>query len=178
LLSVRNLPRLALLGLTLLGLAGCGFRPLYGADSADGGSITGVLNTVAVAPIPDRQGQLLREALETKLDVAGAPIAQRYVLTVSYGVGQQAAGIQADSSISYIRFVANAAWSLAPAGQPGHPIASGNANSIDSANVIDSQYFALTLETNTINKQLAAELSRQIVDQLALYFRAHPQQSG
>jgi hypothetical protein len=40
---------------------------------------------------------------------------------------------------------------------------------------VDNQYFASELETGTINQQLADELAAQITDQVAVFFKNHPQ---
>jgi len=144
---------------------------MYGG-SAD---VAQPLDEVNVANIPERNGQLLRIALETNLQAAGAPVQQLYTLNVSYAVGQADVGVQEDSSATRDRFNAAASWTLTPIGNPGLTLAHGQATAQDALNIIDQQYFASTLETNTVDQQLATEISAQITAQLGAYFKAHPQ---
>ncbi len=154
----------------LLALTGCGFTPLYGGQA----DVSQQLEEVQVANIPERTGQMLRLSLQDQLQRDGAATVQRYVLNVSYGIGVQAIGVQEDTAATRNRFIANASWKLSPIGTPNAPLAKGQASTEDAANVIDQQYFALTLETTTIDQQLADEIAAQIAAQVAVYFKTHP----
>ncbi len=164
--SNPNLKALALLA-SLTGLTACGFTPLYGDNSSDA-------NEVSVGIIPDRTGQLLRQALQDQLQIAGAPTQERYQLSVSYAIISEATGIQEDTSATRERFSASASWALAPIGNPNKPLVTGGASTEDALNIIDQQYFQITLETNTVNQQLANEIAAQISAQVAAYFKTHP----
>jgi LPS-assembly lipoprotein len=159
--------------LALLALSGCGFTPLYG-DSGQA-PVSGKLAQVEVANIPERPGQMLRDSLQDQLYGGSVPTTQRYTLSVNYGIATQGIGIQADTATTRNRFVATARWTLAPVGAPSVPLVSGLATTENAANVIDQQYFALTLETTTIDQQLADTISAQIATQLAAYFKEHPE---
>ena len=80
-----------------LPLAGCGFQPVY-MPSAEGE--TGVaereLATIYVNLIPDRPGQLLRQALQQRLEGAGGSSSPIYTLTVNYWITGEGLGIQPD----------------------------------------------------------------------------------
>ncbi len=155
----------------LLALAGCGFTPLYGGTD----NVAGKLDTVAVQNIPERSGQVLRLSLETQLHTAGAPTAELYSLNVSYTVAESAIGVLQDTATTRNRLTASASWSLAPIGNPGTPLASGNVTTETAENIIDQQYFALTLEDTTVNQELADQIAAQITDQVAAYFKTHPE---
>ncbi len=170
--SSRNLKALALLA-SLAGLSACGFTPLYGDNGSDA-NVEQKMDEVSVGIIPDRTGQLLRQALQDQLQIAGAPTQQLYQLSVSYLIISQATGIQEDTSATRERFTASASWALAPIGNPLKPLAKGGASTEDALNIIDQQYFQITLETNTVNQQLANEIAAQISAQLAAYFKTHP----
>ncbi len=170
--SSRNLKLLPAL-LSLVGsLSACGFTPLYGDN---GNNVQQQMNEVAVGIIPNRPGQILRQSLQDQLQLAGAPTQELYLLSVSYSINVQAIGIQQDTSASRQRFTATATWSLAPIGNPGTPLTRGLASTEDALNIIDQQYFAITLESNTINQQLADEIATQISAQVAAYFKTHPE---
>jgi len=129
---------------------------------------------VAVANIPERTGQMLRQSLQDQLQAAGAPTVQHYTLNVSYAIAGQSVGIQADTSATRVRLVATASWSLTPIGQPGKKLTFGQATTEDALNVIDEQYFAQDMESSTVNQQLADEIAAQITSQVAVYFKTHP----
>lgn len=169
-LSLRRI----LAAAALLALGGCGFTPLYGDSGGDQPGVAQRLDEVDVQNIPERPGQMLRDQLEDQLHAAGAPSTELYTLAVSFSVNEQNSGVQADSSVTYNRFVATAGWTLAPIGAPSATLAKGTASTEDQINVINQQYFALTLEQNTVNQQIADELAQQIDTQVAAYFRTHP----
>ncbi len=156
----------------LLSLAGCGFTPLYGNTS--GATVQQQMGEVAVGLIPDRTGQLLRQSLQDQLQIAGAQTQQLYILNVSYNISTQGIGVQEDTSTTRNRFIATASWTLSPIGNPQAPLVKGQASTEDALNIIDQQYFALTLETNTVDQQLATEIAAQISTQVAAYFKTHP----
>lgn len=166
--GLRPVGALLLAGL----LAGCGFTPLYGGDD-DSISVADSLDTVEIANIPERPGQMLREALESQLHAAGAPTRQLYSLAVNYSISSEGIGIQGDTSVTRNRFTASASWTLSPIGTPSVKLAEGHASTEDAQNVIDQQYFALTLETDTVNQELADEIAQQIDTELAAYFKTH-----
>jgi LPS-assembly lipoprotein len=162
--------------LLMLPLAGCGFSPLYGSNGGAAPSVAQRMDQVEVANIPERPGQILRQSLQDQMYAAGAPTVQAYVLTVNYNIGQTGIGVLADTASTYNRFTATASWTLAPVGTPNAPLVQGMATTENAANTIDQQYFALTLETDTINQQLADTIAAQIASQVAAYFKTHPAQ--
>lgn len=132
------------------------------------------MDEVAVGIIPERTGQLLRQSLQDQLQTAGAPAQELYILNVSYSIGAEGIGVQPDTSTSRTRFIAKASWTLAPIGSPHTPLVRGQASTEDALNVVDQQYFAGTLETSTIDQQVANEIAAQISTQVAAYFKTHP----
>jgi len=156
----------------LLALAGCGFSPLYGGNA--GQSASARLDQVAVNNIPERPGQMLRISLQTQLHTDGTPTSEIYALNVSYSIATSDVGMLQDSATTRSRVQGTAIWSLAPIGDPSHPLTTGTATALDAANIIDQQYFALDLENDTLNQHLADTVAAQITTQLAAWFRAHP----
>ncbi|MGH6865931.1 MAG: hypothetical protein ACREDO_07150 [Methyloceanibacter sp.] len=75
----------AALGLLGLGLAGCGFQPLYGAGTktANGVRLSEVMKTVDVMPIPGRVGQKVRNELIFSNTGGGYAADSRYRLNIS-----------------------------------------------------------------------------------------------
>lgn len=153
-------------------LSGCGFQPVY-MPTASGkpGVAQRELAAIQVAIIPDRPGQLLRQALQERLEGSDTGVARRYDLNVSYYIAGEGIAIQPDSNVTRIREIGNAAWSLI-AQDPGRTkLSSGYAKAVDAINILDSQYFAADLENETVQRRLAAALADQITLQLAAFFR-------
>jgi LPS-assembly lipoprotein len=160
---------LAAVAFAVLTLGGCGFHPLY----APVGKTSVGLRSIYVDIIPNRPGQLLRQSLQERLE-GTENSNKRYELSVFYIVAGDVIGIQADNSSNRTRFIGSANWTLRMPGIAGTKIISGTARSVDGANVIDAQYFYSDLSTDAINRRMADALADQIVQSLAVYFRAHP----
>lgn len=161
--------RAGLLGaLGLLG--GCGFRPIYaeGVPAAAGGDIASDLAATRVALIPDRQGQMLREALNQRLgNRSGAPARQE--LRVAISITRQAVGIRQDETASRLRASAVAAYILAPL-PAGEPLTTGRSYAVDAFNIVNNQYFASQLSGEQVDRRLAERLAEDIVTQLAAFY--------
>jgi len=153
-------------GVALL-LTGCGFRPVYAPPGQN--AITG---DIYVDIIPNRNGQLLRQALQARIDGSDDTPAHALELNVSYAEGAQAVGIQHDNTTTRLVVSGTATWTLRKPG--GATIASGTQRSLDGANLIDGQFYYNSLNSEAIDRRVAENLADQIVLQLAAYFRAHP----
>ena len=44
---------------------------------------------------------------------------------------------------------------------------------MDAVNIIENQYFALSLANNAADRQLAREIAGQIAQQIAIYLKTH-----
>ena len=98
--------RRALLGLGgLLGLSGCGFRPLYApVTSEDGGAedIRDELAAVRVGNIAERTGQLLRRDLQRRFEGKRLGVPARYALQVAVAYTVEPLGFRRDGTITQI----------------------------------------------------------------------------
>lgn len=151
-------------------LAGCGFRPIYaeGVRPAAGGDIAADLAATRVALIPDRQGQMLREALNQRLgNRAGTPA--RHELRVAISITRQAVGVRQDETASRLRSAAVASYILAPL-PSGEPLATGRSYAVDAFNIVTNQYFASQLSGEQVDRRLAERLAEDIVAQLAAFY--------
>ncbi len=156
----------------MLGLGGCGFHPLYQTTAR--GDSPGALGEIFVATIPDRTGQLLRQALQERLDGAGSGARKQYELTVSYSIEQQAISIQQDSSSTRNRLVGRVTWTLHSDVPQAPAVTSGIARALDGNNVVNEQFFYTDLATGAAQARLAENLADQVTQQLATYFQQHP----
>lgn len=167
-----GLARRSLVMLAVPLLARCGFRPVY--QSADGDSDSAAatgLAAIAVGLISDRQGQLLRNALQERFERAGVRVPRRYDLSVVYSFSSEGIGIRQDYSTSRVRFIGRATYTLTSQDPSRATLTTGAARSLDGLDVYNEQYFASDLETETIQRRMAETIADQIALQLAGFFR-------
>ncbi|MCS6930811.1 MAG: LPS assembly lipoprotein LptE [Acetobacteraceae bacterium] len=158
-------PRRALLGAALLA-GGCGFRPLYGPAAPDGAPAA--LAGVQVANIPERTGQLLRQALVRRLDPRGLGGAPRHELRVTLAIENEPIGFRRDGAPSRIRATARGDWRLVTLGAPQREVAAGREQVFDAANIPDGQFFAADVSRDAMERRLMEQLADRIVQRLAV----------
>ena len=131
------------------------------------------LPDIFVQPISDRSGQELRLALQQRLAGTSDAAPQGYTLAVSYSIAGEAVGINGDNSAERSRLVGRAHWVLAPVSPAAAPVTSGDARVVDGFNIINEQYFASNLATETTQQRLANNLADIVATQLATWFNNH-----
>ncbi len=95
-------------------LAGCGFRPLYGrANTGIGGaSVDQQMAGIRIAPIANRDGQQLHNALRDQFNPLGQPSSADYSLNVNLATRTYGALSRRDLSASRRNVEMNAFYSL------------------------------------------------------------------
>jgi LPS-assembly lipoprotein len=168
-----RLPRRHLFALCSgMSLSACGFQPVYmPTASGNAGVAQRDLAAVQVALIPDRPGQLLRQALQDRFELTNSGVARRYNLIVVYWISGEGIAVLQNSTVTRIRSIGNANWSLTSQDPARTVLTTGSARSVDAINIIDTQYFAGDLENEAVQKRLANAIADQITLQLATYFR-------
>jgi LPS-assembly lipoprotein len=172
-----RLSRRALLGAVgLLGLSGCGFRPLYGPmATADGGDpdLATELAAVRVGPIYERTGQLLRRNLQRRLEDTRPGTPARYQLDVSYVPGVEVLGYRRDGTITRLRYTFTGSWDLSTLSVPPQPVARSVIpyRAIDSFNIPDLQFFSADSARDAMESRAMEQMSEEITRQVALALR-------
>jgi LPS-assembly lipoprotein len=89
-----------LIGAASLGLAGCGFQPLYGGSTVGGARLPELMKTVDVTPVPGRVGQKVRNELIFENTGGGyaAPTRFRLDIIVKESVTDQLVQITGDAT--------------------------------------------------------------------------------
>jgi LPS-assembly lipoprotein len=153
-------------------LTGCGFHPVYmSTASGQAGPAQRELAAIHVNLLGGRPGQVLRQALQERLEGASSGVAKRYDLTVGFSVAGEGIAILNDNTATRIRLIGNATWTLT-AQDPAHTkLDSGFAKTVDAFNILDTQYFASDLENEAVQERIAQVLADQITIQLAIFFR-------
>jgi len=162
--------RLVCLG-SLATLAGCGFQPVYmPTASGKAGPAQRGLASVNVPVIPERPGQLLRQALQDRFG-NDSGVLPEYDLTVSFSIAGEGQAIQSTTIATRIRLTGTANWTLVGRDDKRTKLMTGSARAMDGVNVFDSQYFASDLESEAKQKSIADNIATQIATQLAVWFR-------
>jgi LPS-assembly lipoprotein len=159
-------------------LGGCGFQPVY-MPTASGktGAAPRALRSVFVGIIPERPGQLLRQALQERFGSdSGTP--SSYDLQVFFSVAGEGVGIEQDAIATRLRLTGVATWTLLAHDTKRTPVTSGSARYIDGVNVFDAQYFAADLEVEAVQQRIADQIAQQITTQLAVWFRKQAAQQA
>ena len=156
--------RAAALALMLL-LCACGLTPMY-AGGSSGTAATG-LRAVRVAPIPERAGWLVRNALVDRL--GGEVNEPRYRLEVELDDELTGFGIRGDSAVTRERRTLRARYRLVDLSS-GLVVLDATAGSDAGIDVVSSEYATVAAE-QTAQERLAQVIADQMVSRVALFMR-------
>jgi len=159
-------------GLAALLACGCGFRQLHAPVGAAGGDadVAADLAATRIAFIPERFGQLVRRGLQQRLGTAGVS-EPKWELQVVPALSVDAIGVQRDGSITRVRYLATANWSLMRIA-PRELVANGFERSLDAYNIQPNQYFAGDSSREATERRLAEQISDEVVLRLAIRLRS------
>ena len=162
---MSDLYRLALLPV-LLALGACNLQPIYAGGSASAPAT--LLADIGIAPIPERAGFMVRQALEEQF---GRSVqAPRFRLEIVLDDQISAFGLRGDSSAARERRTLRARFRLVDA--------TTNMVMVDDTAAADagidrvSSNFAVVAAENAALERLAVDVARQISARLARYARA------
>lgn len=149
----------------MLMLGACGLKPMYAGGSS--GAVATGLGTIQVAPIPERAGWLMRNALVDRLGgEVGDPA---YRLEVELDDDLTAFGIRGDSSATRERRSLRARYRLVDL-KSGQVVLDATAGSDAGIDVVSSEYATVAAE-QTAQERLAQVVADQMVARLALFVR-------
>jgi LPS-assembly lipoprotein len=80
--TIRSAAVCGLIGVSAIGLSGCGFQPLYG-PTASGEQLSDVMKTVDINTVPGRVGQRIRNELIFRTTGGGYAEAPKYRLEIA-----------------------------------------------------------------------------------------------
>ncbi|HTW28091.1 MAG TPA: LPS assembly lipoprotein LptE [Acetobacteraceae bacterium] len=156
-------------------LGGCGFHPMYAEAAGDvPGPVEADLAAVSIPNLPERTGQLMRNALQARLNPGELAVPKRYELIVAFGIDEQTVGILPDNSVTRMRWIGTGRWFLKSLDPQRTLLASGTSRLLDAEQIINNQYFASDLDNEVVQRRLAENLANQIVLQVGAWFDKHP----
>ena len=146
-----------------LAVAGCNLTPMYAGGGS--GAVASGLGSVQVAPIPDRAGWLVRNALVDRLGgEAGDPA---YRLEVELHDDLTAFGIRGDAAVTRERRTLRARYRLVDL-KTGEVVLDATAGSDAGIDIVSSEYATVAAE-QTAQERLAAVVADQMVARLATF---------
>ena len=151
----------------LVALAGCGFRPLYGTRAGDP-RVTAELASIYVQPLPDRDGQLVHNALLVRLNPGGEAQQMRYRLETTVTVNEGQVALQKDETATR----ANVSFATAYTLYEGDiALTTGHISRTFSFDYIPQQYSNISARSD-VARRAAEEIANEIRDRVAAYFLA------
>jgi LPS-assembly lipoprotein len=156
--------RAAAIALTLL-LGACGLHPMYAGGSP--GAVASGLRSVEVAPIPERAGWLVRNALVDRL--GGEAAEPGYRLEVELHDELTGFGIRGDAAVTRERRTLRARYRLVDLSS-GLVVLDATAGSDAGIDVVSSEYATVAAE-QTAQERLAQVIADQMVSRVALFMR-------
>lgn len=154
----------------LVQLAGCGFRPMYlsGGDAPGEANVGAALGDIAVAPIPDRVGQLVRNDLIYLLSRAGHDSNAAYRLNVQLTESISELAVESTGFATRANLRLDARYTLVDQAG-GKSLVSGRARAVSSYNIVESSFSTLTAQ-NAARGRTAARIAEDIRSRLGAYF--------
>ena len=152
-------------------LTSCGLQPVYSGGGR--GAASQAMANIEVAPIADRAGTLVRNALHDRLGGA-APLGARYRLEVELDDSIEGFGIRGDDSITRERRTLRARYRLVSI-DGTRTLLDATARSDAGIDVVRSSDFAVIAAENSALERLAIELAEQIGTRLALLAHTTPE---
>ena len=154
-------------------LPGCGFQPVYRAASGEGPGPSADLAAVEVKPMFERPGQILRETLKARL-ASDSGVPHRYDLLVSFTIAGESVAVLNSTSPTRLRLIGYANWALTARDAKQTKLLTGGERVMDGFDTINSQYFALDLDNEQVQRRMAMLLAEKITQRLAVWFHSHP----
>lgn len=152
--------------LLVTSLSACGLQPLYSGGSK--GAVASTLGTIAVEPIEGKNGWLMRNALNDRMNAREGSTPQ-FRLVVALDDRIEGFGVRADDTVTRERRTLRARYQLI-AIATGETVLDATAGSDAGIDVVSSEYATIAGENSAL-ENLTQKIADQIVTRLSLYAR-------
>lgn len=129
------------------------------------------LAAVRVGPMFERNGQLMRRALQRSFEGSQPGVQARYDLDVSLLYASEILGYQPNGLATRVRIIATTTWVLSTLSTPREVIDRGSARTVDAYNLPDLQFFASDASREDMERRLIAELTERVTIGVAVALR-------
>ena len=168
----RNSQRLVVV--LLLAVSGCGFHPLYGnKTSAIDPSLHDNFARVHISPIDNRNGLVMYNALELRMQNGASTLEPLYRLQITLQQNMAGINYQKNATASGGETTMAANWQLLDY-HTGQRLAYGVFSSVDSVNYLGPRYASVAAEQDAWERS-ANDIADMITDRVAVYLSKHPQ---
>ena len=157
-----------LLALMAVGLAACGFSPLYAQRNGD---VTASLASIAVESPDTTLGRNLKYDLLDNLQAAGQSSSPQYVVKLSPRTYEEDVAIQQDASVTRKNIVLLVSFTLARVDED-KPLYRSIARSRTSYNRVDSEFANIVASEDGLQRSTEM-VAEDIKLQLGIYFDGH-----
>ncbi|HLG88360.1 MAG TPA: LPS assembly lipoprotein LptE [Alphaproteobacteria bacterium] len=152
-------------------LAGCGFKPLYGTNSATHAPATAVqFAQIEIPPLPNETGQELRNMLIDQLHPGGPADDYRYTLKVALREADLNLGLQENATATRGQVRLTAEYWLTDA-ENGKVLVHETVRTSTGYNILINQ-FGTVLSTDDARNRGLQQIADEMALHLALYFQA------
>ena len=174
-LNRRRFLHLAAIGGATGLLAACGFQPMYGQQSGRRPSFDAFAE-VAVAPIPERVGQLIRNRLLDQVNPYGEPGAARYTLGVTFARNRVPVAVDRDQTITRYNMTLVASYILTE-NASRTIVTRGSTRSVAAFNIVGSEFANIAAEHDA-EERTAVSVADDIALRLGAYFADPNRRAG
>jgi LPS-assembly lipoprotein len=156
---------------------GCGYRPLYGEQSAVAGApVRAQLSQVKIAGIADRRGQILRNYLLDRMNPNGESASPRFVLSVTTREVLRVTDTRADGTATRADIVITARFNLRDA-VSDTVVFIDNSEGVATFNLLTARYASVASQDEA-RRRAVELLADQIARQVALFLNRRPAAPG
>jgi len=159
-----------------LGLAGCGFQPLYG--DGGGARVAPTLANVYVEPISERVGYELRNDLLDLFNATGSADTAAYRLKLALTEREDGVVLQPNAAITRYNYSLVAHYELFPKGST-EAVKVGDVTALTAYNVASAPFLYATVTAQRDARDRAAnQVAERIRTELAVYLRGSQQRAA
>ncbi len=151
----------------MAGLAGCGFQPLYG-ERTGGEALRQEIRAIAIPPVRDRIGQMVRNHLIDALTPQGQPGAPAYELVVAIERSKEGVAFQSDEQATRFNVTLDVAFVLTDRGS-GSVLTRGTTRSVAAFNIVQSEFANIAAEADA-DRRAARQVADSIALRIGIYF--------
>ena len=154
----------------LMLLGGCGFRPLYGHDSASRQpAMAAEFASVQISVLPDRLGQRMRNMLIDSLHAEGPSGDPKYFLTMTVREAVVDLGLQENSTSTRGQVRLTVSFFLSDK-QTGKTVLAETLRASTGYNILVNQFSSLISQEDA-EQQGLQQIADQMTEHMALYFK-------
>ena len=141
--------------ITVFLLSACGFRPLYQKQNGQEQTVVGDFQTVQIAPLNGREGQILHNFLRDRINPYGQPSSPRYLLNVGVTESESSVSTRSDGTSSRSNQQIVATYNLVDL-STGKTLFVNESRSTNSFDSFTNEYSTLVSEETARSRNLSA----------------------